>query len=174
MQTMTAAVLYGAEDVRIEERLIPTVGPGEVLVRIDRALTCGTDVKVFKRGYHARMIQPPAVFGHEWAGIVERAGEGADVKVGDRVVAANSAPCDECFFCKRGQQELCEDLLFLNGAYAQFIKVPQRIVQKNLLHVPDSLSLREAALVEPLACVVKGVEDTGIQAEETEIGRAHV
>ncbi len=168
MHTMTAAVLYGANDVRIEERPIPEVGPGEVLVRIDRALTCGTDVKVFKRGYHAKMIQPPALFGHEWAGVVDEVGDGVSgFQPGDRVVGANSAPCDECFFCRRGQQELCEDLLFLNGAYAQFIKVPARIVEKNLLHVPDSLSLRDAALVEPLACVVKGVEDSGIHAEDT-------
>jgi L-iditol 2-dehydrogenase len=166
--SMTAAVLYGAEDVRIERVPVPPVGPGEVRVKIESALTCGTDAKVFRRCYHARMIRPPALFGHEFAGLVDAVGEGvADYSPGDRVVAANSAPCGVCFYCHHGQLELCEDLLFLNGAYAEYITVPSRIVERNLHRVPEALPLRDAALVEPLACCVKGVEDTGVQAGET-------
>src|SRR6202051_5072882 len=126
---MTAAVLYGKERLEIETVDVPKIGAGDVLVRVRAALTCGTDVKVFRRGYHARMIVPPAVFGHELAGDVVAIGE--DVKkftVGQRVVAANSAPCGKCFFCDRGLENLCEDLLFNNGAYAQYIRIPARIV----------------------------------------------
>lgn len=165
---MTAAVLYGKEDVRIERIPIPVVGPGEVRVRIGAALTCGTDVKVFRRGYHARMIRPPAVFGHEFAGTIEAIGEGVKGwEIGQRVVAANSAPCGNCFYCRRNRPELCEDLLFLNGAYAEAVTVPARIVAKNLYALPDSLSFAEAALTEPLACVVRGMAAMPVQGGET-------
>ena len=139
---MKAAVLHGQEDVRIEERDEPALQPGEVRVRIGTALTCGTDLKVYRRGYHARMITPPAVFGHEFAGtITEMAENVADWKTGDRVVAANSAPCGECPYCKNHQPNLCDDLLFLNGAYAESIVVPARIVEKNLLPLSTILPL---------------------------------
>ena len=165
---MTAAVLYGKEDVRIERIPVPPVGPGEVRVRIGAALTCGTDVKVFRRGYHARMIRPPAVFGHEFAGTIEAIGEGVeDWQIGQRVVAANSAPCGDCYYCRRAAPELCEDLLFLNGAYAEAVTVPARIVAKNLYLLPDALSFAEAALTEPLACVVRGMAAMPVGAGET-------
>jgi len=110
MDTMTAAVLYGREDVRIEQIPIPQVGPGEVRVRIESALTCGTDVKVYRRGYHARMIRPPAVFGHEFAGTLDAVGPGVESwHAGMRVVSANSAPCGKCSYCKREHWELCEN-----------------------------------------------------------------
>jgi L-iditol 2-dehydrogenase len=163
-EKMTAAVLYGKRDVRIEQVPIPQIGPGEVLVRIKAALTCGTDLKVYRRGFHARMIVPPSVFGHELAGVVEEVGEGvSSFAPGMRVVAANSGPCNDCFFCRRHQANLCEDLQFINGAYAEFIRIPERIVQQNLLVLPDSLSFREAAMAEPLACVVRAVEETAIK-----------
>ncbi len=167
-QTMKAAVLYGKEDVRIESVPVPTVARGEVRVRIEAALTCGTDVKVFRRGYHARMIRPPSVFGHEFAGVVESIGEGVDgFAVGDRVVAANSAPCGSCFFCRRERAELCEDLLFINGAYAQYITIPDRLVRTNLVHVPKHVSFEEAAMLEPLACVVHGMRETAVMPGDT-------
>src|SRR3954470_24778267 len=116
---MMAAVLYGKEQLQIEPVSIPPIEKGDVLVRVRAALTCGTDVKVFRRGYHAKMIVPPALFGHELAGDVAAVGEGVTrFRIGQRVVAANSAPCGECFFCKREQPNLCEHLLFNNGAYA--------------------------------------------------------
>jgi L-iditol 2-dehydrogenase len=159
--TMRAAVLHGREDVRIESVPVPEAGSGELIVRVGAALTCGTDLKVFRRGYHARMIVPPALFGHELAGTVVQAGPGvADFAPGDRVVALNSAPCGECYFCERGQENLCDDLLFNNGAYAEFIRIPARIVAKNTLHVPDHVPLEHAALTEPLACAVHGFEDS--------------
>jgi L-iditol 2-dehydrogenase len=155
-----AAVLHGKEKILVEEIAPTALKPGEVRIRIEAALTCGTDLKVFKRGYHAKMIVPPAVFGHELAGVVsETAPDIRDWKIGDRVVAANSAPCGKCFHCKAGQENLCEDLLFLNGAYAESIVVPARLVQKNLLRLKPETDFRDAALTEPLACVVQGIED---------------
>jgi len=166
--TMQAAVLHGREDIRIEEVPIPKAAVGELIVRVGAALTCGTDLKVFRRGYHARMIVPPALFGHELAGTVVEAGDGvAAFAAGNRVVALNSAPCGQCFFCERGQENLCDDLLFNNGAYAEFIRIPARIVAKNTLHVPDHVPLEHAALTEPLACAVHGFEDSGARSGDT-------
>jgi L-iditol 2-dehydrogenase len=159
--TMQAAILHGREDVRIESVPVPEAALGELVVRVGAALTCGTDLKVFRRGYHARMIVPPALFGHELAGTIVEAGEGVEAFApGDRVVALNSAPCGRCFFCERGQENLCDDLMFNNGAYAEFIRIPARIVAKNTLKVPDHVPLEHAALTEPLACAVHGFEDT--------------
>src|SRR6266498_1089726 len=163
---MKAAILHGKEQIRIEEVAPRALQPGEVRIDIQAALTCGTDLKVFRRGYHARMIVPPAVFGHELAGVINEIRtpkskvRNWDWRVGDRVVAANSAPCGNCFFCQRGQENLCDDLLFLNGAYAESIVVPARLVEKNLLRLKPETAFRDAALVEPLACVVHGIEDT--------------
>ncbi len=165
---MTAAVLYGREDLRLEEIAIPSAEAGELVVRVGAALTCGTDLKVYRRGYHALMLKPPMLFGHELAGTVVEVGAGVTgFGVGDRVVPMNSAPCDTCFFCLHGQQNLCEDLLFNNGAYAEFMRVPARIVEKNTLMVPDDVRLDHAALTEPLACVVRGLEESGVKAGET-------
>ena len=158
---MMAAVLYGKEHLQVEPVAVPTIQSGDILVRVKVALTCGTDVKVFSRGYHARMIVPPAVFGHELAGDVVAAGEDVtQFAIGDRVVAANSAPCEQCFFCRRDLQNLCEDLLFNNGAYAEYIRIPARIVERNTYHIPPNVGYHDAALIEPLACVVRGFEET--------------
>ena len=166
--TMKAAVLYGKEDVRMESVPVPSLRPGEMLVRVRAALTCGTDVKVFRRGYHAKMIQPPALFGHEMAGDVVACGHSViGFKPGQRVVAANSAPCDACFFCRRGQPILCEDLLFNNGAYAEFLRIPERIVKKNTYLIPSNLEYRDAALAEPLACAVRGLDESGLRPGDT-------
>jgi L-iditol 2-dehydrogenase len=165
---MTAAVLYGKEDLRLERLAMPQAGPGELVVRVGAALTCGTDLKVYRRGYHAMMLKPPMPFGHEFAGAIAEVGAGVTAfREGDRVVAMNSAPCDACFFCRHGQQNLCEDLLFNNGAYAEFIRIPARIVEKNTLTVPDGVVLEHAALTEPLACVVRGLEESGAKAGDT-------
>ena len=162
---MKAAVLYGKEDVRVEEIVPQPLKPGQVRIRIEAALTCGTDLKVFKRGYHARMIVPPAVFGHELSGTIEELGPGVSGwNEGDRVAVANSAPCGECFYCKNGQESICDDLLFLNGAYAESIVVPARIVDKNMLRLKLGTAFNDAALVEPLACVVQGVEETRLRS----------
>jgi len=165
---MKQALLYGPKDVRIETVDVPDVGPGEVLVQVKAALTCGTDAKVYTRGGHPRMITPPAPFGHEFSGLVAKVGEGVEVfQRGMRVVAVNSAPCGNCFWCKKGQPNLCEYLLFINGAYAEYIKLPALIVRQNLLKIPSSLSFDEAALTEPLACVIHGIEEADIELGDT-------
>ena len=167
-QQMTAAVLYGKEQLRIESVDVPELGHGDLLVRVRAALTCGTDVKVFRRGYHARMIRPPALFGHELAGDIVAVGVGVqNFRIGQRVVAANSAPCGACYYCHRDQENLCEDLLFNNGAYAEFIRIPERIVAKNTLEIPAHISYQDAALIEPLACVMRGLEESNIKPGDT-------
>jgi L-iditol 2-dehydrogenase len=167
---MIAAVLYGKEDLRLEETAVPQAGPGELVVKVGAALTCGTDLKVYRRGYHARMLKPPIPFGHELAGIVAEVGGGdTGFAIGDRVVPLNSAPCDACYFCRHGQQNLCGDLLFNNGAYAEYLLIPERIVAKNTLRVPSGLPLEFAALTEPLACVVRGLEESGAKAGDSMI-----
>jgi L-iditol 2-dehydrogenase len=166
---MTAAVLYGIEDLRIEQIDVPSLAADEVLLRVRLALTDGTDLKVWKRGYHAKMIQPPAVFGHEVVGEIVSVGKRVDARwrLGTRVVAANSAPCFRCFNCRRGQENLCEDLLFNNGAYAEFMRIPGRIVMENMLEVPHSVDDQSAALVEPLACVLRGIHEMELRAGDT-------
>ena len=169
-RTMTAAVLRGKEDLRIEHVSVPVAGPGELVLRVGAALTCGTDLKVYRRGYHAKMLTLDRLFGHELAGTVEQVGEGVtSFAVGDRVVPLNSAPCDDCFFCRNHQQNLCDDLLFNNGAYAEFIHIPARIVEKNTLRIPTSMPFEHAALTEPLACVIHGLEESDTRAGQTAI-----
>lgn len=161
---MIAAVLYGKEHLQIESVSVPKIEPGDVLVRVQAALTCGTDVKVFRRGYHARMIVPPALFGHELAGdIVAMGSEVQGFQIGQRVVAANSAPCGKCFYCQRGNENLCDDLLFNNGAYAEYIRIPSRIVERNMYEIPNHVTYQDAALIEPLACVMRGLDETHIR-----------
>jgi L-iditol 2-dehydrogenase len=168
---MTAAVLYGTEDLRIETIDVPTVAPDEVLLRVRLALTDGTDLKVWRRGYHAKMIQPPAVFGHEVVGEISAIGKRVDSRwrVGMRVIAANSAPCLRCYHCRRGQENLCEDLLFNNGAYAEYMRIPGRIVMENMLEVPHSVDDGSAALVEPLACVLRGIHEMEVRTGDTAV-----
>jgi L-iditol 2-dehydrogenase len=168
---MMAAVLHGPEDLKIERVDIPAVGSGDLLIRVMAALTCGTDFKVWKQGYHARMILPPAIFGHEFAGIVEEVGASVQDRFqkGMRVVAANSAPCRECYFCLKGQENLCEDLVFNNGAYAEYALITSRILRENVIEIPAHLSFVEAALIEPLACVLRGVNETGIRSGDTTV-----
>lgn len=143
---MKAARLYAPGDLRIEEVPKPEPGPGDVLVEIEVALTDGTDLKTFRRGHPLLLRESPTPFGHEFCGLVE----------GRRVVAANSAPCGACDGCARGEQ--CRELDFLVGAYADFIVVPERIAAVNLHEVPTGVAPEVAAMVEPLACCLRGVE----------------
>lgn len=165
---MQAAMLYGVKDLRIEEVEKPEVGLGEVLVKIKAATTCGTDLKILQRGYLERIIQLPTVFGHEWAGEVVDIGEGVVwPEVGMRIRAGNSAPCLRCRMCGRGQYNLCEDMLWLWGAYAEYIRVPARTVLVNTQQIPQHISYEEAAIAEPLACVLHGADRAGVKLGDT-------
>jgi L-iditol 2-dehydrogenase len=157
---MKALIFHGPGDVRLADVPKPEPGPGDVLVEIEVALTDGTDAKAFQRGHPVLLGPPPSPFGHEFCGI--------DVAGGRRVVAANSAPCGECEPCRGGRETLCENLFpLLNGAYAEFLLVPERIARHNLLPVPPGLAPEVAALVEPLACCLHGVERGGIEPGDT-------
>lgn len=165
---MKAVLYYGPQDIRYENTMIKPLEKGEILVKIAAALTCGTDVKTYRRGHPVLIKNIPSGFGHEFSGTVEKvADDVTNFKPGDRVVAANSAPCGECFFCKREEYNLCENLDLLNGAYAEYIVIPERIVKKNTLLLPENLTFEKAAFCEPLANVVHGVERTEIKPGQT-------
>ena len=146
---MKAALLYAPGDLRVEDVPKPE---GGVVVQVEVALTDGTDFKTYRRGHPVLLRETPAHFGHEFCGILD----------GRRVVAANSAPCGACDGCARGEQ--CRALDFLSGAYADWIAVPERIAEVNMHPVPDGLAPEVAAMVEPLACCLRGVERAGVQA----------
>ena len=157
---MRAALLYGPGDLRIEEVDDPVAGPGEVVLRIGAAMTCGTDVKSVARG-HPSIASYPTRLGHEFAGTVESVGEGVtNVAPGDVVFCSDSAPCGTCRPCTRGRESLCEDLLYLLGGFAEKLVVPERVVRTNLHTLPDGLELALAPLAEPLACAVHALDAT--------------
>ena len=164
---MLAAVLYGQEDLRLEQVEDPTPGPGEVVIEVDVATTCGTDLKVWRRGGHAKMLKPPTLFGHEAAGQIVAIGTGVEGwKIGDRVIANNSAPCMDCFFCDRGEYSLCQNLIFNNGTFAQYQTIPAQIVRHNLHRIPEGMPMALASLTEPFACVLHGVLRSGLTEKQ--------
>jgi L-iditol 2-dehydrogenase len=165
---MRAVVFHGPGDLRHEELPVPEPGPGEVVLRIEAALTCGTDVKTLRRGHPVMIPRVPTVFGHEFAGTVSAVGAGVrGLREGDRAVAANSAPCGGCPSCRRGRPNLCEDLLFVNGAYGEYIALPPRLVTANVVALPDGLTAARAAFTEPLACALLGIERAQVVGDHT-------
>jgi len=165
---MLAAMFYAPMDVRMEYRSVPQPDEGEVLLKVVAATTCGTDVKTYLRGHPLLIRRIPSGFGHEVAGFVAAVGPGVtQCAEGDAIVIANSAPCQQCFYCKRGNFSICEDLLLLNGAYAEYILVPERIVRMNLYHLKPGSSFLAAALTEPLACALHGVNACEITQGDT-------
>jgi len=143
--------------VALREVATPEPGPGEVLVRVTVALTCATDFKILKRGHPK--VSFPLTLGHEFAGVVESAGEGAGFQAGDRVTSAVSAPCGVCAECRAGRENLCE-IAFekpLFGAFADSLLVPESIVKNGLRRIPSGLSDEAAALLDPLSSVVHGI-----------------
>ncbi len=166
MNTMQSALFYGARDLRLESVRVPVAGPGEVVVKIVKALTCATDLKTYIRGSHKMIPSLPSPFGHEFCGTIAEIGEGVQgLEIDMLVVVANSAPCNECYFCRLDKHNLCDNLQFLNGAYSEYICVPQSIVKQNLYRIPGDVPPERMALLEPLACVVHGVERTGIEMD---------
>jgi L-iditol 2-dehydrogenase len=165
---MRAQVFHGPGDLRFEEVPVPTPGPGEILLRVEAALTCGTDVKTLRRGHPVMIPTVPTVFGHELSGSVAAVGAGVrGWREGDRLVAANSAPCGACRLCRAGRPNLCEDLLFVNGAYGEMIALPPRLVARNIVAIGPGLSATRAAFAEPLACAVQGIDRGRVEAGMT-------
>jgi L-iditol 2-dehydrogenase len=141
---------HGPGDLRVEDVPRPQPEEGDVLVQVEVALTDGTDLKAYRRGHPVLLRELPSPFGHEFCGV--------DVATGRRVVAANSAAGDE---------RRSEPLELLNGAYAEYLLVPQAIAQVNLLPVPRGLAPEIAAMVEPLACCLRGVDRAGVEPGQT-------
>jgi L-iditol 2-dehydrogenase len=171
---MRAVVFHGPGDLRLEEVPWPEPARGEIVVKIDAALTCGTDVKTLRRGHPVMIPRVPTVFGHELAGTVTALGAGVrHLREGDRVVAANSAPCGACRLCLAGRPNLCEDLLFVNGAYGEAIALPPRLVAKNVVRHRASLPAARAAFVEPLACALLAIERGRVEDGQTVVIFGH-
>jgi L-iditol 2-dehydrogenase len=165
---MKAALLYGVKDLRVEDVEMPRLEAGEVLAGVKAATTCGTDLKIFQRGYIEKVIRLPTIFGHEWAGDVVEVGKGLDwPRVGMRVRAGNSAACLHCRMCQKGKYNLCENMIWLWGAYAEYVRVPARMVFVNMQEVPSDVTYEEAAMTEPLACVLHGLEEARVKLGDT-------
>lgn len=165
---MRAGLLIEPGQIAVQEVQRPEPGPGEVVVRVRAALTCGTDLKAYLRGHP--QIPWGSPFGHEFAGEVAATGPGvSDFAVGDAVMAVHSAPCGDCFWCGRGQGNLCPAVMQskILGAYAEYIRVPAHIVRQNMFHKPAALPFVEAALLEPLSCVVYGLQQVPLQGADT-------
>jgi L-iditol 2-dehydrogenase len=128
------------------------------LIEVKAATTCGTDLKAYTRGHP--QIPMPGVFGHEYSGVVAAVGEGAPFAVGDAVMGVHSAPCQTCFWCLRGQENLCESIMATKvlGSYAEYLLIPERIARINVFPKPPEISFQQASLLEPLSCVAQGVE----------------
>lgn len=165
---MRAAVYYAPNDLRMEDVKTPEPGPGEILMKNISALTCGTDLKQYKRGYPKFKEGQKLIFGHESAGIVAKIGEGVtDFKTGDRIAPHNSAPCNRCYYCKIGEHSMCENLTMVKSAWAEYRLLPAPIVKENVFHIPDQISFRSAALLEPLGSAVHGITEADIQLTDT-------
>jgi len=152
---MRVAYLTSPGTITIEERPIPEPSRGEVLVRVKSALTCGTDLKAYIRGHN--LIPTPGPFGHEFSGIVAKKGTGVrKLREGDDIMAVHSAPCLTCFYCKRGSYNLCDNIMKTKvlGAFSEYILLSEHIVKQNTFSKPENLSFDEAAILEPLSCVV--------------------
>lgn len=171
---MRAQVFHGPGDLRFEDLPVPEPEPCGLVVRVEAALTCGTDVKTLRRGHPVMIPRVPTVFGHELAGVITAVGRGAPgVKEGDRVVAANSAPCGQCPLCAANRPNLCEDLLFVNGAYGQYMALPPRLVARNVVRIGPGLPASTAAFAEPLACALLGIERGRVEAGMTVVIWGH-
>jgi L-iditol 2-dehydrogenase len=171
---MRAQVFHGPGDLRFEEIPVPEPEPGGVVVRVEAALTCGTDVKTLRRGHPVMIPHVPTVFGHELAGVVTAVGRGIPaIREGDRIVAANSAPCGQCRLCRAGRPNLCEDLLFVNGAYGEHIALPPRLVACNVVPIGPGLAASSAAFAEPLACALLAIERGRVEPGMTVVVFGH-
>jgi L-iditol 2-dehydrogenase len=159
---VNVARLYAPGDLRVEHAPVPEPGAGELIIRVRSCATCGTDAKIFHHGHHH--ISLPRVLGHEIAGEIVEMGSGVGGwSSGDRVQVIAAIPCGTCFYCRRGQETVCENLESMgyqyDGAFAEFMRVPQRVLDRDGVNrIPDHVSFGAASLAEPLACVLNGQE----------------
>jgi L-iditol 2-dehydrogenase len=165
---MLASLLLEPGRLELRNIEIPKAGPGEVVIRVRTALTCGTELKTFRRGHPK--IPTPTPLGHEFSGDIFEVGEGVtNFKPGDQVMTAPTAPCGDCFYCKKGQENLCslvmETMVF--GAFAEYVRIPAHIVNSNMFRKPAHLSYGEAAMLEPLSCVVYGMDQVSMGPDDS-------
>ncbi len=160
--TNRVAVYYRNDDVRLEERLTPKAGPGELLMRVEASGICGSDVMEWYR-----IKKAPLVLGHEVAGVVEEVGEGITrFKKGDRVSAAHHVPCNTCKYCLKGEYSVCDTMRSTNfdpGGFAEYIRLPGVNVDRGVFKLPDEVSFEEGTFAEPLACVLRGQRIAGLR-----------
>jgi L-iditol 2-dehydrogenase len=161
-------MLIAPRHIELREEPVPQPMPGGIVVRVRAALTDGTDLKAYRRG-HPKMPMP-ARFGHEFSGDVAAVGDGvSSLHVGDAVMCAHTAPCGQCFWCANVEEELCELIMprMLLGAYADYVSVPAHVVARNCYRKPIDVDYREAAFLEPVACVVHSVAFLGVKSGTT-------
>ncbi|NVM31990.1 MAG: zinc-binding dehydrogenase [Candidatus Helarchaeota archaeon] len=169
---MIAAMFHGPKNVVLEETAIPEISDDEILVKIKAATTCGTDRKLFLRPgkKYPSYFKPPTIFGHEIAGEIYQIGKNVTgYEIGQPVYVHDSGPCLKCFYCKIGRHSLCENITWNWGTWTEYLKVPKEIIQCGNM-VPfntKDLSFAEAALTEPLSCVLMGVERSNIGLGDT-------
>lgn len=164
---MYAAIITEPGKIEIRDIPIPKPSEGELLVKIKAALTCGTDLKAFLRGHP--MIPMPGRFGHEFSGTIAAVGKNvAEFKDGDEIMSVHSAPCLKCRYCRKKLFNLCENIMETKvlGAFAEYILLPSHIVSQNVFHKPADISFEEAAFLEPLSCVVHGMQELNINKDD--------
>ncbi len=167
-KNMSACLFYGPGDIRYEQIPVPKINENEILVKINTVLTGGTDLKTFKRGHPVLIKSIPSTFGHQFSGTVVRVGNNVKkLSIGQRVIALNSAPCFECDFCKKKRFSLCENIEFLNGAYAEYITIPERIVKYNTYEIPEDVDFEAASALESIAVIIHGYERSEITKDKT-------
>ena len=166
--SMRVGVLVAPQRFEIREMPLPKPGPGDALLRVRAALTCGTDLKAYLRGHPKWPMPTP--FGHEFAGEIAAVGRGVSgFREGDEVMATPTGPCNRCFWCERNQENLCESLMgeMVLGGYGEYLILPERVLRVNVFAKPKALSFADAALLEPLSCVVFGLEEIPIRPDDT-------
>ena len=172
--TMRAAVYRGVNDMRVETVPVPVLGPGELLVKVATCGICGTDLKKVHTGSHSA----PRIFGHEMAGTIVRAGQGVTrFEVGERVVVHHHVSCGECYFCRKQTPAQCALYKKVGvtagfepsgGGFAEYIRVLDWIVDsRGVVRIPDGVPFEQAAFLEPVNTVLKGVKALNLAADDT-------
>jgi L-iditol 2-dehydrogenase len=171
--TMLAAVYHGLNDVRLETVPVPSIEPGELLVRVHTCGICGTDLKKIATGSHSA----PRIFGHETSGTVAAAGDAvSNFKPGDRVIFFHHIPCTECFYCRHKTFAQCETYKKVGvtagfepsgGGFAEYVRVMDWIVDRGTVLIPEGVSFEQACFVEPVNTCMKGIEALGLSRGET-------
>lgn len=169
-KTMWAHVLHRPGVMTYEQRPLPKVRDEDVLIRVEAVLTCGTDLKTFRRGHP--IIPLPMTIGHEYAGRVVAAGKGVQgFREGDRVATVHSGPCLQCYYCQRGRENLCETITsgMVWGGFAEYVRLPQHVHRSNTIHLPETLSFERSAFLEPVACVLHGIEQLDLKRVQSAV-----